>query len=315
MAAYVQTHGARPDLPRRGSPRRRGRRRPRRGAVPHQLRDVPQRRRRRRCPHRGQVRAGARPDERAAHVRRDGHRPAEHAGLQRHEPHARGQARHHLRRCCSCRRTSRPAVSRSASLGPVSEGLFIWIFGIGALIADHRVDHGEVQLTDTTSTTQRGAAWHTRTTRSSTRGLRGSPRPGSPSRSPTRCATPELPPHRARMTDKDPAAMKRAVRTVYTLFYLSVAASIWAIAAYLLFPIERRLDRRASATTTSSSASASAWRCSPSASARSTGRRRSCRTRSSSSPATPRAAATRRVPPPSRRSPTPTRSPASAAAR
>lgn len=50
--------------------------------------------------------------------------------------------------------------------------------------------------------------------------------------------SPELPPHRERMTDKDPAAMKRAVRTVYTLFYLSVAASIWAIAAYMLFPIE-----------------------------------------------------------------------------
>ncbi len=32
--------------------------------------------------------------------------------------------------------------------------------------------------------------------------------------------------------------MKRAVRTVYTLFYLSVAASIWAVAAYMLFPIE-----------------------------------------------------------------------------
>ncbi|MEU1973341.1 Rieske 2Fe-2S domain-containing protein [Microbacterium sp. NPDC019599] len=50
--------------------------------------------------------------------------------------------------------------------------------------------------------------------------------------------TPEVPPHRLRMTDKDPAAMKRAVRTVYTLFYLSVAASVWAIAAYFLFPIE-----------------------------------------------------------------------------
>ena len=49
---------------------------------------------------------------------------------------------------------------------------------------------------------------------------------------------PGLPPHRERMTDKDPAAMKRAVRTVYTLFYLSVAGSIWAVAAYLLFPIE-----------------------------------------------------------------------------
>ncbi|QEW00265.1 Rieske 2Fe-2S domain-containing protein [Microbacterium caowuchunii] len=49
---------------------------------------------------------------------------------------------------------------------------------------------------------------------------------------------PGLPPHRERITDKDPAAMKRAVRTVYTLFYLSVAASIWAVVAYMIFPIE-----------------------------------------------------------------------------
>ncbi len=49
---------------------------------------------------------------------------------------------------------------------------------------------------------------------------------------------PGLPPHRARITDKDPAAMTRAVRTVYTLFYLSLAASIWAVAAYMIFPIE-----------------------------------------------------------------------------
>ena len=49
---------------------------------------------------------------------------------------------------------------------------------------------------------------------------------------------PGLPPHRERVTDKDPAAMKRAVRTVYTLFDLSVAASIWAVAAYMIFPIE-----------------------------------------------------------------------------
>src|SRR5690606_37914294 len=49
---------------------------------------------------------------------------------------------------------------------------------------------------------------------------------------------PGLPPHRARPTDKDPKAAKRAGRTIYTLFYLSVAASIWAVAAYMLFPIE-----------------------------------------------------------------------------
>jgi ubiquinol-cytochrome c reductase iron-sulfur subunit len=49
---------------------------------------------------------------------------------------------------------------------------------------------------------------------------------------------PEMAPHRQRITDKDPQAMRRAVRTVYTLFYLSVAASIWASIAYMIFPIE-----------------------------------------------------------------------------
>ncbi|GAA2071567.1 ubiquinol-cytochrome c reductase iron-sulfur subunit [Microbacterium hatanonis] len=49
---------------------------------------------------------------------------------------------------------------------------------------------------------------------------------------------PELPPHRHRVTDQDPKAMRRAVRTVYTLFYLSVAASLWASIAYMIFPIE-----------------------------------------------------------------------------
>ncbi len=49
---------------------------------------------------------------------------------------------------------------------------------------------------------------------------------------------PGLPPHRERITDKDPRAEKRAARTVYTLFYLSLAGSVWAVAAYMLFPIE-----------------------------------------------------------------------------
>ncbi|MGO1235029.1 cytochrome bc1 complex Rieske iron-sulfur subunit [Microbacterium gubbeenense] len=49
---------------------------------------------------------------------------------------------------------------------------------------------------------------------------------------------PGLPPHRARLTDVDVKAEKRAERTIYTLFYISVAASIWAVAAYMLFPIE-----------------------------------------------------------------------------
>ncbi|MFT4135288.1 Rieske 2Fe-2S domain-containing protein [Microbacterium sp.] len=51
-------------------------------------------------------------------------------------------------------------------------------------------------------------------------------------------AEPALPPHRERMTDKNPARMQGAVRGVYSLFYLSLAGSIWAVAAYMLFPIE-----------------------------------------------------------------------------
>ena len=51
-------------------------------------------------------------------------------------------------------------------------------------------------------------------------------------------ANPGFPPHRPRVTDLDPKKEKQAERTVYTLFYLSVAGSIWAIAAYMMFPIE-----------------------------------------------------------------------------
>jgi len=49
---------------------------------------------------------------------------------------------------------------------------------------------------------------------------------------------PGFPPHRPRVTDEDPKKEKRAQRTVYTLFYLSILGSVWAIAAYMLFPIE-----------------------------------------------------------------------------
>jgi ubiquinol-cytochrome c reductase iron-sulfur subunit len=49
---------------------------------------------------------------------------------------------------------------------------------------------------------------------------------------------PGFPPHRPRVTDEDPKREKRAQRTVYTLFYLSILGSVWAVAAYMLFPIE-----------------------------------------------------------------------------
>ena len=49
---------------------------------------------------------------------------------------------------------------------------------------------------------------------------------------------PGLPPHRQRVTDLDPKREKRAERTVYTLFYLSIVGSLGAVLAYMFFPIE-----------------------------------------------------------------------------
>ncbi|WP_298227366.1 Rieske 2Fe-2S domain-containing protein [Gryllotalpicola sp.] len=49
---------------------------------------------------------------------------------------------------------------------------------------------------------------------------------------------PGFPPHRPRVTDQDPKKNRSAERTVFTLFYISIAGSIWAVASYLAFPIE-----------------------------------------------------------------------------
>jgi len=57
-----------------------------------------------------------------------------------------------------------------------------------------------------------------------------------------RVQDPGLPPHRPRMTDVDPKVAKRAERTVYTLFYLSFAGSIFAVAAYMAFPITESIE-------------------------------------------------------------------------
>jgi ubiquinol-cytochrome c reductase cytochrome c subunit len=112
-------------------PRRQGRRRQRRRALPHQLRHVPQRRRRRWCTHRGQVRSRTDVDECPAHVRRDGHGPAEHAGLQQHDPHP-DEKRDIISSLLYLQENESAGGLNLGSLGPVSEGLFIWIFGIGA---------------------------------------------------------------------------------------------------------------------------------------------------------------------------------------
>ena len=49
---------------------------------------------------------------------------------------------------------------------------------------------------------------------------------------------PGLPPHRKLVTDLDSKRYKRAERTVFTLFYLSIAGSLGAVLAYMFFPIE-----------------------------------------------------------------------------
>lgn len=55
---------------------------------------------------------------------------------------------------------------------------------------------------------------------------------------PDRFENPGFPAHRERVTDLDPKKMKRAERFVYALFYLSILGSVFAVFAYMYFPIE-----------------------------------------------------------------------------
>jgi ubiquinol-cytochrome c reductase iron-sulfur subunit len=48
---------------------------------------------------------------------------------------------------------------------------------------------------------------------------------------------PGLPPHRPRVTDLDPKKQKQAARRISTLFFLSIVGSVFAIVAYIVFPI------------------------------------------------------------------------------
>ena len=48
---------------------------------------------------------------------------------------------------------------------------------------------------------------------------------------------PGLPPHRLRATDLDPQKDRIAERRVYTLFFLSIVGSVFAVAAYVAFPL------------------------------------------------------------------------------
>jgi ubiquinol-cytochrome c reductase iron-sulfur subunit len=54
---------------------------------------------------------------------------------------------------------------------------------------------------------------------------------------PDQFENPGFPAHRERVTDLDPKRMKRAERVVYTLFYLSILGSVFAVFAYMFFPL------------------------------------------------------------------------------
>lgn len=56
--------------------------------------------------------------------------------------------------------------------------------------------------------------------------------------SPDAIENPGFPPHRKRVTDLDPKKEKRSERIVFTLFYISLVASLAAVLAYMFVPIE-----------------------------------------------------------------------------
>jgi ubiquinol-cytochrome c reductase iron-sulfur subunit len=61
--------------------------------------------------------------------------------------------------------------------------------------------------------------------------------PGTAVIAPDAFENPGMPPHRLRVTDLDPKKDRIAERRVYSLFYFSIVASVFAVAAYVAFPI------------------------------------------------------------------------------
>src|SRR5690606_12365198 len=55
--------------------------------------------------------------------------------------------------------------------------------------------------------------------------------------SPDSFTNPGLPPHRPRVTDTDPVKERQASRRVAWLFLLSIVGSVFAVVAYIIFPI------------------------------------------------------------------------------
>jgi ubiquinol-cytochrome c reductase iron-sulfur subunit len=65
----------------------------------------------------------------------------------------------------------------------------------------------------------------------------GNPEAGTAVVRPDVFVNPGFPPHRERLTDTDPKKEKRAATQVSVLFFLSIVGSIFAVAAYIAFPI------------------------------------------------------------------------------
>ena len=139
LAAYVASLGAGPAIP----PDQSDLDRPRptladgRRAVPHQLRAVPQLRRRAaaRSPT-ASTRRASRDASARAHLRGHAHRPAEHAGVLRQQLTPDGEAATSSPTCSTLQDPRRtPAASRSAGSARCPRALFVWLVGIGALVA------------------------------------------------------------------------------------------------------------------------------------------------------------------------------------
>ena len=182
--------------------------------------------------------------QRQAHLRGHADRPAADAGLLRRGAHARGQARHHRLPEEATRRPPSYGGFTLGSLGPVSEGLFAWLVGIGVpgrLRGLDRRPHRPRPRRESRRDRRRPshdasddrAHAATTATRSPTPGCR---------------AAPAAPDRRRR------AAEKRAERQVATLFGLSAVFALLFCVAYFVFdgrrqprhdPRRRRLQRRA----------------------------------------------------------------------
>ena len=119
LAAYIATLGPWPGDP-HGRAARHHERRPRRrrGALPHELRPVPQLRRQGCGAHSGQVRAEPHGGNAPAGVRGDADRSAEHAGVRRRHRQPRRRSRTSSSTSRTCRPRPSPADGPSARSAP-----------------------------------------------------------------------------------------------------------------------------------------------------------------------------------------------------